>query len=109
MVFSNLVFSNSPSVTGHINHTTGQTPYPGVVSQQKTKAIVLFCVGEGLKETEKTKLGGEGRRKGNLGGTGGDENHDQNMLHEKKLIKKKKNKLFFKLKMTVVRIAFTLT
>lgn len=84
LVFSNLVFSKSPSVTGHINHTAGQTPCPGVVSQQKTKAIVLFCVGEGLKETEKTKLGGERRREGNLGGTGGDKNHEKNLIKKKK-------------------------
>lgn len=78
-----------------------------MVSQQRTNAIVLFCVGEGLKEKEKTKLGGEEKREGNLGGTGRDKNHDQNILHEKNLIKKKK--IFFKLKMTVVRISFTLT
>lgn len=47
-------------------------------------------MGEGLKEKEKTKLGGEEKREGNLGGTGRDKNHDQNILHEKNLIKKKK-------------------
>lgn len=67
-------------------------------------------MGERLKKREKTKLGGEGRREGNLGGTGGDKNHDQNILHEKdKFLIIKRKQIIFKLKMTVVRISFTLT
>lgn len=33
----------SLSVTGHINHTPGQVPYPGAVGQYKTDSD-FFCV-----------------------------------------------------------------
>lgn len=52
-------------------------------------------MGERLKKREKTKLGGEGRREGNLGGTGGDKNHDQNILHEKEIFNYKEKTNYF--------------